>query len=216
MATARRLVATGYRVVGLSRTAPPSEAPEMEWVEVDLADLESLPQRLKELVKAYPEIDVAVLNAGRGDLGALEELSYERIASLVDLNFTSQAFVTRALLPSMKRRRRGHLVFIASEAAHRPGARGSVYCASKFAVRGFAQALRHEVSARGVRVTIVSPGMTRTAFYDDLEIRPGEDESHALVAEDVAEAVAMAVSARPEAVVDEIVLSPLKRVHQRG
>jgi NADP-dependent 3-hydroxy acid dehydrogenase YdfG len=214
LAIARRLAGDGFEVVGLSRHSPPAAAVS-EWVEIDLEDLRGLADRLKDLEKRYGETEVLVLNAGRGDLGALEEFSYRQIGSLVDLNFTSQAYLARAFVPAMKRRGRGHLVFIGSEASHRGAARGSVYCASKFAQRGFAQALRQEVSARGVRVSFISPGMTRTPFYDDLEIEPGEDPENALSADDVAGAVAMVVSARPEAVVDEIVLSPLKRVVRR-
>ena len=86
---------------------------------------------------------------------------------------------------------------------------------SKFALRGFAQALRQEASSRGVRVSFISPGMTRTPFYDSLSFSPGEEPENALEASDVADAVALAISSRAEAVIDEIRLSPLKHVVRR-
>ncbi|MCZ6795808.1 MAG: SDR family NAD(P)-dependent oxidoreductase, partial [Planctomycetota bacterium] len=89
---------------------------------------------------------------------------------------------------------------------------GAVYCASKFALRGFAQALREECAASGVRVTIVNPGMVRTGFFDDLDFAPGEEPANYVLPEDVAEVVAAVLSMRRETVVDEINLSPLKKV----
>ncbi|HLE20126.1 MAG TPA: SDR family NAD(P)-dependent oxidoreductase, partial [Vicinamibacteria bacterium] len=104
-----RLLEEGHRVIGLAR-----DFGKFAWngegflpVEIDLADLEALPQRLKDLSRQHGGIDAVVCNAGRGQFGSLEEFSYQQIRSLVDLNFTSQAFLVRALLPGMKERGRG-------------------------------------------------------------------------------------------------------------
>ena len=130
---------------------------------------------------------------------------------MIDLNLTSQIFLTRAFLPSMKRRERGDVVLLGSEAAHRAGRRGTIYCASKFALRGFAEALREECAKSGVRVTSVHPSMVRTPFFDELPIEPGEGDDEALEAAEVAEAVVAALEMRAGAVVDEIRMSPLKK-----
>ena len=214
-AVAAALLAKGYSVVGLSRTPGDIEDPSFEHTAVDFEELDALPAILRTLTGRFAELDVLVLCAGRGLFGSLEELSYEQIRSLMNLNFVSQAYVARAFVPIMKRRRQGQIVVIGSEAAHQGAARGTVYCASKFALRGFAQALRQEASGSGLRVTFISPAMTRTPFYDALAFEPGAREENALTAEDVAEAVMLAVASRKQAVVDEIRLSPLKRVVQR-
>ena len=82
-------------------------------------------------------------------------------------------------------------------------------------MRGFAQALRHECAAANVRITIVNPGMVRTKFFDSLKFEPGADPDNYIEPEDVASAVCGALSARGGTVVDEINLSPLKRVVRR-
>lgn len=213
-AIAERLLADGHAVVGVGRDAARLDldgdafSPEV----LDLADLDALPSRLDELARRHPDVDALVLAAGRGALGGLESFAYREIRALVDLDFTAQAFFARAFLPGMKRRGRGDLLFLGSEAALRGARQGSIYCAAKFALRGFAQALREECSKSGVRVTILHPGMVRTPFFDDLPIAPGGDADNALAPEDVAAAAALALSLPPGAVVDEIALSPLKKV----
>ena len=179
---------------------------------MDLSELDALPAHLGRLARAYPAIDAVVCNAGQGRFGELEQFSYAQIRAALDLNFTSHAYLARAFLPGLKRAGRGDLVFIGSEAGQRGAPKGSLYCAAKFALRGFAQALREESARAGVRVCIVNPGMARTPFYDQLGFEPGTDPDNHILPEDVAGAVATVLAARPGTVFDEISLSPLKRV----
>ena len=103
-----------------------------------------------------------------------------------------------------------------SEAAVSGGKKGAVYSATKFAVRGLAQSLREECAGSGVRVGIVNPGMVNTGFFDRLNFRPGNAPGDHLTPEDVADAVWLMLSARAGAVIDEINLSPQKKVIQFG
>ncbi len=214
-AIASRLLAEGFAVVGVSRRAGDLGGDRFSHEAVDLAEIETLPEVLKRLARRHTDCEVIVLCAGQGMFGSLEEFSYVQIRHLMDLNFASQAFLVKAFLPEMKRRRQGQVIFVGSEAAHVGTARGTIYCASKFALRGFAQALRQEASGSGIRISFISPGMTRTPFYDELSFEPGADAENALEANDVAEAVALVVRSRAESVFDEIRLSPLKRVVRR-
>lgn len=181
-------------------------------IELDFSNLKALPDELKKLSKRHSNVDGVICCAGRGQFGSLEEFSYEQIHALMDLNFTSQAYLTRAFLPQLKRQKRGNLIYIGSESALSGGRRGAIYCASKFALRGMAQALREECARSNVSVCVVNPGMVKTTFFDDLNFEPGEDESNYVVADDVAEAVALVLNARAGTVFDEINLSPLKKV----
>ena len=104
------------------------------------------------------------------------------------------------------------MIFMGSEAALHGSQKGSLYCTAKFGLRGLAQSLRAEASSRGVRVTIINPGMVRTPFFDDLAFRPGPDAYHGLETTQVARSVDMVLDADPGAVFDEINLSPMKRV----
>ena len=212
-AVVERLLAGGWQVVGTARDASRvGVRPALRAVSLDLQDLDALPLRLDALVRELGAPDAAVLAAGAGLLGALEESSFAQIRRLVDLDLTAQIFLARALVPAMKRRRRGDLVFLGSEAALRGRRRGSVYCAAKFGLRGLAQALREECATSGVRVSIVHPGTVRTPFFDGLEIEPGREPANALEPADVAAAVDHVLSLPATAVVDEIALTP--RVQQ--
>jgi len=215
-ATCMQLLNGGHRVVGVARDFSkfPCDSKSFTPVTLDLEAVELLPQQLQQLAKSHRDIDAVICCAGRGQFGSLEEFSYQQIRSLIDLNFVSQAYIARAFLPLLKQQQSGTLIFIGSEAGLKGSRRGSIYCASKFAVRGLAQALRDECSKSGVSVSIVNPGMVRTEFFDDLPFTHGEEEDHYLLPEDVADALALIINARGSAVVDEINLSPLKNVVQ--
>ncbi|MGB1719180.1 MAG: SDR family oxidoreductase, partial [Candidatus Latescibacterota bacterium] len=111
-----------------------------------------------------------------------------------------------------KKRRAGRIVLLGSEAALRGTQKGTIYCAAKFALRGFAQALREETARHGIAVTLVNPGMVRTPFFDELSFSPNRDDSCAIEPTDVAQAIHDILQARSGTVFDEINLSPQKRV----
>ena len=211
------LLSSDWRIVGVGRDPdrPGFSQKEFSQATIDLSDLENLPEQLRLLASEHEDIDSVVCAAGVGRFGSLEEFSYQQIRELIDINLTSQLYVVRAFLPLLKRRGRGDVVLIGSEAALAGGARGAVYSATKFALRGFCQSLRQESAAAGIRVTLINPGMVRTDFFDQLDFEPGEDLAHAIVPEDIAVAVKMVLSARAETVFDEINLSPLKKVVRR-
>ncbi|MGZ5049578.1 MAG: SDR family oxidoreductase [Methylobacter sp.] len=213
-AIARHLLQQGHHVIGISRNSAKftCRLDHFTPVQLDLSHLNELPQKLRELEQAYPDIDAVVLCAGRGQFGSIEEFSYAQIEDLMALNFTSQAFLVRALLPGLKRKQRGDLVFIGSEAALKGSRKGSIYCASKFAVRGLTQALREECGKSNVRVCLINPGMVKTEFFEQLSFEPGDDASNFIAPEDVAVAVSYVLDARAQIVIDEINLSPLNKV----
>ena len=103
-------------------------------------------------------------------------------------------------------------MFIGSEGALVGGVEGSVYCASKFALRGFAQSLQKECAKSGVRVVLINPGMVDTPFYDQAHFGCGEGDLEHLTASDVADAVCFSLAGDRRRVIPELNLSPLKRV----
>ncbi len=217
-AVCERLLADGQRAIGIARDFDKFPCDDRGFAahEMDLADLDRLPAHLQALVAAYPALDALVLNAGVGRFGTLEQFSYEQIRALIDLNFTSHVFVARAFLPTLKKAGRGHLVFMGSEAALAGTAQGSLYCAAKFALRGLAQALRAECARAGVRVTLVNPGMVQSPFFNALDFQPGPAPDNYILPEDVAAVIVQALTARDGTVLDEINLSPQKKVIEFG
>ncbi len=218
-AVVERMLAGGHVVIGVARDFSKAALshPRFHAEALDLAELGNLPAQLKRIIHDYPDIDGVICGAGRGQFGSLEEFSYRQIADLIDINFTSQVYVARGLLPVLKGSGRGgDLVFIGSEAALSGGRRGAVYSATKFALRGLVQALRDECARSGVRVTLINPGMVKTAFFDELHFEPGQEDTNYVLPTDVADAVALVLSARPGTVFDQINLSPLKKVVRFG
>jgi len=213
-AIARQLLQQGHHVLGVSRDVSKFTKPLTNFspIQLDLAALDQLPKQLKQLQTDFPNIDAVVFCAGIGQFGGLEEFSYPQIEQLLTINFTSSAFLTRALLPELKRKAHSDLIFIGSEAALKGSRKGALYCASKFAVRGFTQALREECAKSNVRVCLINPGMVKTPFFDDLAFEPGDDDRQFILPEDVAEAVCYVLTSRPQIVIDEINLSPLNKV----
>jgi short-subunit dehydrogenase len=156
-AIAKQLLQQGHHVIGVSRNIQQFTHPldNFSTVQLDLSQLKQLPAALRELAKNYPDIDAVIFSAGIGQFGSLEEFSYPQIETLMTVNFTSQVFLTRALLPQLKRKQRVDLIYIGSEAALKGSRKGAMYCASKFALRGFTQALREECSKSGVRYPVI-------------------------------------------------------------
>ena len=181
---------------------------------IDLADHKALQPQVRILTAAHPDIDAVICNAGYGRFGHLEQFSFQQITRLMDVNFTSHACLVRACLPLMRTKERSNFIFMGSEAALRGTQQGAVYCASKFAMRGFAQALREECAAANIGVTMINPGMVRTPFYDAQDFAPGAAPENYSLPEDVAAMVCSVLDMRPGTALDEISMSPQKRVIQ--
>lgn len=213
-ATASLLLAHGYRVIGIARDFSKCDVDSAGFttVELDLSRLDELPPHLDAIARNHQEISGLVCCAGSGRFGSLEEFSFAQIRELIDLNLTSQIYVIRALLPAMKQRQAGNIVLMGSEAALTGGKRGAVYSASKFGLRGLAQSLRQECASSNIHVSIINPGMVKTGFFDKLDFRPGDADDNYILPGDVAAVVLEVIETRSGTVIDEINLSPAKKV----
>ena len=213
-AIAQNLLQQGHTVIGASRDCRKftRQMDNFSSVQLDLSRINELPQKIRQLQQMFPEIDAVVFSAGIGRFGSVEEFSYPQIEALMTINFTSQVYLTKALLPALKRKANSDLIFIGSEAALKGSRKGAVYCASKFALRGFTQALREECGNSNVRVCLINPGMVKTPFFEQLNFEPGDHESNTILPEDVADAVSYVLDSRTQIVIDEINLSPLNKI----
>ncbi|WP_032379150.1 oxidoreductase [Rhodococcoides fascians] len=161
----RAALDAGDRVVATARDVADLEGPESERLlhaRLDVTDQESIDSAVAHALGRFGRIDVLVNNAGYGLLGAFEEIDDRRFRDNVDVNFFGPLAVTRAVLPSMRARRRGHIVQMSSVIGVVPGPGGTAYAGSKFALEGFSEALAGEVRHLGIGVTIVEPGPFRT------------------------------------------------------
>lgn len=116
-------------------------------------------------IKKFGKIDILVNNAGYGCVTNFEETSEKNILKMFDVNVFGMMRVTRAVLPVMRKQRRGHIFNISSGAGYSAGP--VPYHTSKFAVTGFSTSLAFETEPFGIKVTNVAPGLFRTGFYDE-------------------------------------------------
>jgi NAD(P)-dependent dehydrogenase (short-subunit alcohol dehydrogenase family) len=130
---------------------------------LDVTDARQVREAVDAAVAEGP-VDVLVNNAGHGLVGALEELSDEEIHEVLAVNLLGALAVTRAVLPHMRARRRGHIVQMSSVGGVIGNPGHAIYATSKFALEGASEALAGEVAPLGIRVTIVEPGPFRTEF----------------------------------------------------
>jgi len=201
-AVALRLGAT-HHVVAVARSRPQLETLASEIrsgggscdaVEIDVTDAKAVARTL-----AGVRADVLVNNAGVGYMKPLLELSSDEWHTMVDVNFNALFHVTRAVLPGMVERGRGHIVMVGSIAGRSAFAGGSCYAATKHAVMGFSESLMLEVRDQGVKVSVVNPGSVATTFS-----RRDRDTSWMITADDVADAVIHAIDTPPRVLVHRI------------
>lgn len=211
-ATARQAAARGYRLVLAARRRGPLDALAAELggperalpVVCDVTEWEQQQALVAEALDAYGRIDVAFANAGFGAAPSFLEGDPERWREMVLTNVLGAAFTLRATIPSL-RDSRGHLLLTGSIAG-RKALPGSLYSATKWAVTAMAESVRQELNGSGVRVTLLSPGVVETPFWD--ESAPGE---HPLGAADVADAVMFAVTRPPHVDVNELLIRPTEQ-----
>lgn len=173
----------------------------------DVSQKSQVKQMAETTLTQFGKIDVLVNNAGFAIFGTVSELSVEEIEAQMATNYFGMVYCTKYFLPKMIEQNSGHIVNVASVAASfgLPGI--ASYCASKFAMLGFSEGLQHELHDTNVRVTVVSPIMVRTNFFDhpSFESIPRYSPT-SLSAETVAKAVLKAAtSSRLEIIVPPVV-----------
>jgi uncharacterized protein len=173
-ATAWKFARGGYRVVLTARRFDrlqnladkiSAEGRQALPVEADIVNLGDIQRLVQTTMENFGQIDVLFNNAGYGRLDWLENLDpIKDIEAQIHVNLLGVIQTTRQVLPSMIERRTGHIVNMASVAGLLAAPTYSIYAASKFAVRGFSEALRREVGVYGIKVSAIYPGGVETEF----------------------------------------------------
>ena len=181
-------LAPKYDILAIARSRPHLDAlarevkhsgAEGRVAAIDLRDPNAIGNALSGV-----QAEVLVNNAGLGPMKPFLELTPDEWHTMVDVNFNALYHVTRAVLPGMMQRGRGHVIVIGSIAGRSAFVGGTCYGGTKRAVQGFVECLNLEVRDRGVKVSVVNPGSVATEFSER------NDPSWMLSAEEVAESVA--------------------------
>jgi NAD(P)-dependent dehydrogenase (short-subunit alcohol dehydrogenase family) len=159
------LADAGFRVIGTARnTSRLSPRSGVAYLDLDVTSDESVASVIKEVIERFGRIDVLVNNAGVGATGAAEEFSIAQTQRIFDVNVYGVMRMTKAVLPHMRRHRRGRIVNVSSLSGFVPSPFMSVYVSSKHALEGYSESLDHEVRDQGIRILLVEPGPINTPF----------------------------------------------------
>jgi NADP-dependent 3-hydroxy acid dehydrogenase YdfG len=210
-ATARAFAAEGAKLLLCARRQEKlaelaqelDQADDVYTFRLDVRDRVAVEETLANLPEAWKAVDVLVNNAGlsRG-LTKLYEDDPENWEEMLDTNVKGLLYVTRAIVPGMVARGRGHVINLGSTAGNQTYANGAVYCASKAAEKVISEGLKLDLMGTPVRVTTIDPGMVETEFS---EVRFRGDKERAakvyanftpLIPQDVADAIVW-VASRP-------------------
>lgn len=181
----------------------------------DVSKKDQVKDMTQKIIDEFGTIDILVNNAGFAIYGSVKDLSIEQIEEQMNTNYFGMVYCTKNILPIILKKNSGHIVNVASVAASfgLPGI--ASYCASKFAMLGFSEGLKHELKGTNVGITVVSPIMVRTEFFDhsSFEKMPKYSPT-SLNAKTVAKAIIRAAnSPRLEIVVPSVVRGAIWAKH---
>jgi 3-hydroxy acid dehydrogenase / malonic semialdehyde reductase len=224
-ATARRFAARGDRVIAAARRTERLRSLADELgpdvllpLTLDVRDRAGVERAAASLPVGFDEVDILVNNAGLAlGLEPAQEADVDQWEQMIETNCTGLVYVTRALLPQMVARGRGHVVNLGSIAGTYPYPGGNVYGATKAFVHQFSLNLRSDLHGTGIRVTSVEPGLSGGTEFSD--VRFGDSERAAavyagtqpLTADDIAAAIEWATSQPAHVNVNVIELMPVSQ-----
>lgn len=206
-ATAEALLNAGCKVAGWSRTDPKIEHKHFLFIETDMSKPEAIQQAYGQTHEKLGTPTILINNAGLGIFSPFELLTPEDWHRMFDVNIHAIYYACHVALPGMKQAGGGHIINISSIAGKQGNNQGSGYSATKFAVRGFSEALYREVRVDGVKVTCLFPGSVDTNFFDDIE---GTSANPTMLhSEDIAQAILDVLRSRDNVNISEVELRPM-------
>ncbi len=181
----------------------------------DITDAQAVEQSLTSLPPEWQDIDILINNAGMA-------LGYDKLFAgnlqewdkVIDTNIKGVVYMTRFVAANMVKRQQGHIINVGSISSRQTYSGGSVYCATKFAVRGLTDTLRMDLHGTSVRVSLIDPGLVQTDFFD-VRLQGDKSKIEALFAgmtplqpEDVADSVVYCATRPAHVCIQEITVMP--------
>lgn len=168
----------------------------------DVSDSKSVETAVKNIIKKHERIDCLINNAGVWIEGALDGNEYEKIKKVIDINILGVMYMTKAVVPFMKAKKKGLIINIVSQAGIYAKAERSVYTSSKFAITGLTKSLQPELAKYGIAVTGIYPGKMNTKIFEKTGHKKDMDDS--LDPKEAAKIIDFLLSLDPTTVIPEI------------
>ena len=187
-------------------------------ISCDVSKRKDCQSLIDAVIKKWNRVDILVNNAGIMPLSFVKSLKLDEWEQMVDVNIKGVLFCTAAAIPHMINQNSGHLVNMSSIAGRIVFPTGSVYCATKYAVRAFSEGLRQELSTKHkIRVTTIEPGIVATELTSTITDKALDSflkyaqTIETLKSEDIANAIIFAVDSPPHVNVNEITIRPTQQ-----
>lgn len=208
---AAELLKNNYKVIGIGRKHTINNK-NYHAVHHDLSTIEGYKKKIDNVIKDYKKIDAVISNAGTGFFENLENISQEKILDFFNVNLFAHIFISKLMISSFKKHKKGQFIFIGSEAALKTTEKATLYAAAKHGLMGFVDSFKAECNKSNIRTTIINPGMVRTRFFDSLKFEPGGEKENAINKKDIAKLVLFILNSSPYINYSNINLKPIKKV----
>ncbi|WP_414622521.1 SDR family oxidoreductase [Calothrix sp. CCY 0018] len=223
-ATARRLAKNGAKLMLAARREErlkelvaeiQKDGGTAKYQVTDVTDKSQVEALAKATHQAYERIDVLVNNAGLMPLSPLDEIKVDEWDKMVDVNIKGVLYAIAAVLPIMRQQKSGHIINLSSVAGHQVFPGGTVYCATKFAVKAISEGIRLESNGE-IRATNISPGavdteLTNTISHEETAKNVDKMYSVAIDADAIARAITYAIEQPGDVDVNEMIIRPTKQ-----
>lgn len=205
----KQLIEKGTIVAGWGRTAPDFSHDNFHFFTCDVSIENSVENAFQQTIqKLGSDIRILVNNAGFGKAGTFEEMSSEDWRSMFDTNVHGIFYVTKRLVPGMKKADEGHILNVSSIAGLNGVSNLAGYVGTKHAVRGISHSLYMELREFGIKVSTIYPGSTQTHFFDNIE--GSQTNENMMRAEDVAQTIIQTLETHPNYFVADVECRPLR------
>lgn len=223
-ATARRLAKNGAKLMLAARREErlkelvseiQKDGGTAKYQVTDVTERSQVEALAKATHQAYERIDVLVNNAGLMPLSPLDERKVDEWDKMVDVNIKGVLYAIAAVLPIMRQQKSGHIINLSSVAGHKVFAAGTVYCATKFAVKAISEGIRLESNGE-IRSTNISPGavdteLTNTISHSETAKGVNQLYSIAIDSDAIARAITYAIEQPDDVDVNEMIIRPTKQ-----
>ena len=223
-ATARRLAKNGAKLMLAARREErlkelvadiQKDGGTAKYEVIDVTNKSQVEALAKATHQAYERIDVLVNNAGLMPLSPLDETKVDEWDKMVDVNIKGVLYAIAAVLPIMRQQKSGHIINISSVSGHKVFPGGTVYCATKFAVKAISEGIRLESNGE-IRATNISPGavdteLTNTISHEETAKNVKKMYSIAIDSDAIARAIAYVIDQPGDVDVNEMIIRPIKQ-----